>query len=127
MVDIAYKNSERLVRLINDILDIERIESGTMVFQFKRVELAPLLEQAIEANRPYGDQFQVTFALAEVPPDLSIYADADRIIQVITNLLSNAAKFSPPHSQVEIRVCRVADGIKIAVCDHGTGISESFR
>ncbi len=127
MIDIAYKNSERLVRLINDILDIEKIESGKMVFQFRPFELVPLLEQAIEANRAYGEQYQIAFVLTAESRDLKINADADRIMQVLTNLLSNAAKFSPPHSQVEIGVARKGGNIQVAVRDHGSGIPEEFR
>ncbi|HZQ10675.1 MAG TPA: PAS domain S-box protein [Anaerolineae bacterium] len=127
MIDIAYKNSERLVRLINDILDIEKIESGKMVFNFKPIELMPLIDQAIEANRAYGAQYQVSFVITESVPGIRINADADRITQVLTNLLSNAAKFSPPGSEVEISVRRVAHGVHVAVHDHGNGIPDEFK
>lgn len=127
MIDIAYKNSERLVRLINDILDIEKIESGKMVFNFKPIELMPLIDQAIEANRAFGAQYQVSFVITESVPGIRINADADRLTQVMTNLLSNAAKFSPPGSQVEISVRRVGQGVRVAVRDHGSGIPEEFK
>lgn len=127
MIDIAYKNSERLVRLINDILDIEKIESGKMELRFKPIELVPLIEQAVEANRSYGEQYQVSFVIAKAPPNLRINADADRMTQVLTNLLSNAAKFSPPHSEVEIRVRHNGKQLHVEVCDHGAGIPEEFK
>lgn len=127
MIDIAYKNSERLVRLINDILDIEKIESGKMVFQFKPTELLPLLEHAIDANRAYGEQYQIAFVIAGAPNDAKVNVDADRMIQVLTNLLSNAAKFSPPHSTVEISARRVGRDIRVAVHDQGTGIPLEFQ
>lgn len=127
MIEIAHKNSERLVRLINDILDIEKIESGKMVFQYKPVELLPLLEQSVEANRGYGEQYEVSFVITEAPSDLKINADADSITQVLTNLLSNAAKFSPPGSQVEISAKRVGTQVRVAVRDHGNGIPDGFQ
>lgn len=127
MIDIAHKNSERLVRLINDILDIEKIESGKMTFQLKAVELLPLLEQCVEANRGYAEQYQVEFVITESPTDLKINADPDRIMQVLTNLLSNAAKFSPPGSRVEISARRTGAQVCVAVRDHGNGIPDEFK
>lgn len=127
MVDIAYKNSERLVRLINDILDVEKIESGKMVFQLKPLELVPLIEQTMEANRGYGEQYRVTFVLTEVVPGVMVNVDSDRMTQVLTNLLSNAAKFSPPQSRVEIGVHRVGTRVRVSVRDHGSGIPEEFK
>lgn len=127
MIDIAYKNSERLVRLINDILDIEKIESGKMVFHIKPLELMPLVAQAIEANRAYAEQYQVSFVVTAALPGAKIAGDADRMMQVLTNLLSNAAKFSPPGEPVEISVRRVARGIHVGVRDFGPGIPPAFQ
>ncbi len=127
MIDIAYKNSERLVRLINDILDIEKIESGKMPFRFKPIALEGVIEQAIQDNHAYGEQYHVSFQLVESLPGVKVNGDWDRLLQVMTNLLSNAAKFSPPHSQVEIKMERVPSGIRVAVSDHGPGIPEEFQ
>lgn len=127
MIDIAYKNSERLVRLINDILDIEKIESGKMVFQFKPLELAPLIEASVEANRAYGAQYNVGFIIRALPRDILVNADADRLTQVLTNLLSNAVKFSPSGGRVEIEVTRHAALVRVAVHDDGPGIPEEFK
>jgi len=127
MVDIAYKNSERLVRLINDILDIEKIASGKMVFELKPVELMPLIEQAVEANRAYAAEFGVTLMLEQRLPDVVINTDTDRLTQVLTNLLSNAAKFSPCDDTVTITVARQERAIRVAITDHGPGIAEAFR
>ena len=127
MLDIAYKNSERLVRLINDILDIEKIESGKMIFNVEPMELMPLLEQAIEANRTYGEQLGVRFALEESLPGVSVRADGDRLTQDVTNLLSNAAKFSPRGETVSVSVARRGDAIRVAVRDRGPGIPLAFR
>jgi PAS domain S-box-containing protein len=127
MVDIAYKNSERLIRLINDILDIEKIESGKMAFCFQPVELAPLLQSTIEANRAYGQQFDVAFDLEIAAADTWVYADSDRLVQALTNLLSNAAKFSRPGSRVLVTLARRGEQIRIAIRDRGQGIPDAFR
>jgi PAS domain S-box-containing protein len=135
MLQIAYKNSERLVRLINDILDIEKIESGKMTLQLRPVELWPLVEQAVEANRAYGRQFGIVFDLSNrlQPGAARVNVDPDRLLQALTNLLSNAAKFSPIGGGVAVAVARPPAGegaegaIRIAIADQGPGIPESFR
>lgn len=127
MLDIAYKNSERLVRLINDILDVEKIESGRMEFQLKPLKLQTVLEQAIEANRGYAEQYGVSYELVETLSDVVVNVDNDRLNQVITNLLSNAAKFSPPGGKIILNLTEQANGVRVSVSDSGPGIPEEFR
>lgn len=127
MIDIAYKNSERLVRLINDILDIEKIEAGKLAFNLKPVELTLLVEQALEANRGYAEQFGVSVELAQAAPGAMVMADADRLMQVLANLLSNAAKFSPANGVVTVDVTRHGHSLRVAVTDQGAGIPEAFQ
>lgn len=127
MVDIAYKNSERLVRLINDILDIEKIEAGKMDFRMEAHNLSALISSAIDANTAFADQYEVELELTEVVPQDRIYGDADRLQQVFANLFSNAVKFSPKGSRVEISVSRISAGFKVAVRDRGHGIDDEFR
>ena len=127
LLDIAHKNSERLVRLINDILDIEKIESGKMTFNLQPLELMPLLEQAIAANQAYGEQYKVKFILENTLVGVKVNADGDCLMQVLTNLLSNAAKFSPPDDTVVISVARHDRAIQVAITDRGSGIPEEFR
>jgi signal transduction histidine kinase len=127
LVEIAYKNSERLIRLINDILDIEKIRSDRMVFDNKAIDLIPIIKQAIRLNSAYGDQFGVEFQLINSIAEGIVFADGDRLMQVLTNLLSNAAKFSPRNSTVDISVSRQRHALKISVTDHGPGISKAFR
>jgi PAS domain S-box-containing protein len=127
MIEIAHKNSERLVRLINDMLDIEKIEAGKMEFKIRPLELIPLIEQTIQASRAYGEEFGVEFAVEHALPGVKVCADGDRLIQVVTNLLSNAAKFSPRGDTVEVSVSRHDGAIRVAVADHGPGIAEEFR
>ena len=127
LIDIAYKNSERLVRLINDILDIEKIESGIMTLDLKPHALMPLIEQAVEANRAYGEAYGVTFKITETMPDVHVQVDQDRLLQVMANLLSNAAKFSPANGLVKIAVTPGKLGIRVMVIDQGTGVPDAFR
>lgn len=127
LISIAFKNSERLVRLINDILDIEQIESGKMVFNLHPVEITPLLEHALESIRPYGEELGVRFRMERVEADAMICVDDDRLMQVIINLLANAAKFSPDGGSVDVTVSRLDGRVRVAVTDSGPGIPESFR
>lgn len=135
LVEIAFKNSERLVMLINDILDIEKIESGKMHFDIHPVELMALLQQAIEANRAYAAQFEVDLLLEPTLPSttgiplgvVQVNVDPNRLMQVMNNLLSNAAKFSPPGQTVRVWAEHVQEGIRVCVQDRGPGIPEEFR
>ena len=127
LVNIANKNTERLLLLINDILDIEKIESGKMVFHYKVLDLQQFLEMAVQANQAYGEQFAVEFKIAHCPDKVAIYADEDRLLQVMNNLLSNAAKFSPTASVVEISAAKRANKVRIAVTDNGKGIPQTFQ
>lgn len=127
LVGIANKNTERLLLLINDILDIEKIESGKMVFHYKLLDLLQFLEMAMQSNQAYGEQFGVTFAISQCPENVSIYADEDRLLQVMNNLLSNAAKFSPTGGTVEISAVKRAHKVRISITDSGKGIPQSFQ
>ncbi len=126
LVDIAHKNSERLIRLVNDILDIDRVDSGRMHFDLRVEALGPLLAHAVETNHAYAEKYQVRFVL-EPGAEARSPVDASRFTQVIANLLSNAAKFSPPGSEVRIGAT-VADGrVRVRVTDQGPGIRPDFR
>ena len=127
LIRIAHSNSQRLVRLINDILDIEKIESGKTKFELKWLKLGPILEQSVQANRAYADEHRITFRLDPVPEDATIVADEDRLLQVMDNLLSNAAKFSPQGESVIISAVPAGERWRISVSDRGAGIPESFR
>ncbi len=127
LVEIAAKNSERLGRLINDILDIEKMESGRVGFRFAPVELGPLVEQAVESNRAYAETYGVELRTAGALPEARVWADADRLLQVMANLLSNAAKFSPPGEVVEVGVERLEGSLRVEVTDHGKGIPPELR
>jgi signal transduction histidine kinase/PAS domain-containing protein/ActR/RegA family two-component response regulator len=126
MVRIAYQNSQRLIRLINDILDVEKIESGRMTFDIKREPLRPLIRRAMSETESFAAGFNVTLTL--VPGDEALaWVDPDRFLQVVTNLLSNAAKFSPSGGTVEVRLGRYGGRVRVSVADKGPGIPEEFR
>ena len=127
LLDIANKNCDRLVRLINDILDVEKIESGSMRFDAVVQPLLALLEQAVAATNAYADQFQVSFDLRSDAGEIYAAVDADRLLQVLVNLLSNASKFAPSGDVVEVRLRRLAGVARVSVTDHGVGIPAAFR
>lgn len=126
-VEIALANSARLVRLINDILDIEKMQSGRMDFRARCIELSELTDQAVRANRGIAAEHGGALVLASPVPPGEVFVDPDRFAQVLANLISNAAKFSPPSVPVELRVTSDGDWFRIAVEDRGPGIPESFR
>ena len=127
MIGIAAHNSDRLVRLINDILDMEKIESGKLVMNLEQIDLVPLVEAAIEDNRGYAQQFKVDFQFVSHPPHARVRGDADRLTQVVTNLLSNAVKFSPGEGKVWVEIAQIGDRIRVAVSDQGPGVSQEFQ
>lgn len=120
LLRIALSNSDRLVRLINDILDLERIQSGRAPLSFRAVRLADVVRQAIDGMAPVADAAGVR--LIHDATRVEIAGDADRLLQVLTNLLSNAIKFSPADSTVSVMMQRGEDGVIVSVIDQGRGI-----
>jgi PAS domain S-box-containing protein len=127
LVTIARNNAERLVRLINDILDIEKLEFGSMRFNNEPLDLNALAAEAIEANRGYADSFDVRVELTQAEQPAMVLADRDRVAQVLANLLSNAIKFSPKGGRVELTVTAGHPRHGISVRDFGPGIPAEFR
>jgi PAS domain S-box-containing protein len=127
MVRIAYQNSERLVRIINDILDIGKIDAGALDLRMVSAPLLDLVRQSVEANSGYAEKHQIRFVLDSAPAGGCVLADADRLMQVLGNLLSNAAKFSQPGADVLIRVRGDVTSMRVEVEDSGPGIPEKFR
>jgi PAS domain S-box-containing protein len=120
LLRIALTNSDRLVRLINDILDLERIQSGKEPLAFRPVQLAEIVRQAIDGMAPVADAAGVQ--LIHDTTQVEIAADPDRLLQVLTNLLSNAVKFSPPNSTISVMLRPGLNGVTLSVIDHGRGI-----
>ena len=122
LLRIASTNSDRLVRLINDILDLERIQSGREPLAFRPVKLAEIVHQAIDGMAPVAEAAGVQ--LIHDTTKVEIAADPDRLIQVLTNLLSNAVKFSPPSSTISVMLRPGVNGVTLSVIDQGRGIPE---
>ncbi|MFH1602328.1 MAG: PAS domain-containing sensor histidine kinase, partial [Pseudomonadota bacterium] len=127
LLRVARDNSHRLVRLINDILDVEKLASDTLQIGIEPVDLDALLRSAIEANRGFADQFGVTLTLAHCEEPTWVSANYDKVMQVMANLLSNAVKFSPRGASVQVRVERIRDIARVSVIDSGPGIPEDFK
>jgi len=127
LLTIAHKNCQRQVRLVNDILDIEKMESGQVVFKLARIELRPLVEQAIEANRAFAEAYGVRIRLEDTGISDDVRADPDRLAQVVTNLLSNAVKFSPADNEVVVAIEKRTDVVSLTVRDSGPGIPAHFK
>jgi signal transduction histidine kinase len=115
------------VRLINDMLDIDKIESGKVIFNFRPTDIVPLLQLTLEANQTYAEQFGVRFRFEDEIGQATVNVDSDRFMQVVTNLLSNAVKFSPAESEVKLNVSRIGSNVRIKVTDQGRGIPEKYR
>jgi PAS domain S-box-containing protein len=124
---IARMNSERLLRLVNDILDLEKVQSGMMVFDMQPIDVRALIEEEIAANRSFAEPYGVTVRLDPHAGRASVLADPDRLAQVVSNLLSNAVRFSPSGAEVVVGVERRPGVVRICVRDHGPGIPEAFR
>ena len=102
--NFAINNTERLLLIINDILDIEKIESGKLAYKFKIIKLMPLIEQAISANTGYAMHYGVRLQITDRMDDAYVSADPDRLMQVLNNVTSNAIKFSSEGGRVELGV-----------------------
>ena len=120
LLRIAVTNSDRLVRLINDILDLERIQSGKEPITFRPLQLSDVVRQAIDGMQPVADAAGVQLLHDTTQAEIS--GDPDRLLQVLTNLLSNAVKFSTNGSTVSVMMRPGAAGVTLSVIDHGRGI-----
>ena len=124
---VAERNGQRLLDLINDLLDIEKIESGKLSMAPEVLAIDDLVREAMVLNKAFGERFKVGFELGSGLPGCQVTADRKRLLQVMTNLLSNAAKFSPEGGAVEIALRDHGANVRVAVQDRGPGIPESFR
>jgi PAS domain S-box-containing protein len=127
LLTIAYANSQRLIRLVNDILTMEKIESGKVAFVLKRIEVQSLVKRAIEANQAFAEPYGVRMRLDPSSTAGEIRADSDWVFQIVTNLLSNAIKFSPSGEEVVVAIAEHGGMIRITVRDHGRGIPNDFK
>ncbi|NOQ17100.1 MAG: response regulator [Methyloprofundus sp.] len=127
MIELAHNNTERLINLVNDILDVEKIQAGKIELKLENVNLTDLVKQCIASNESYAASCQVSLHLADNLPDFQVFADNQRLQQVMANLISNAAKFSPENGRVAIDIKKHGQQIRVSVSDHGVGIPEEYR
>jgi CheY-like chemotaxis protein len=109
------------------VLDIEKIESGRLTLVPEPMPLDALLNESVRLNQGYADRFRANLALHGAVPGVVVRADRKRLMQVMTNLLSNAAKFSPPNTAVDVDVSLRENAVRVEVSDRGPGIPEAFR
>jgi len=126
LISVTQRNIDRLSVLINDLLDFEKLESGTLEFSLQPVNVYDLISDTIVVNQHYATKTNVRFE-AEDFIDALVNVDADRIHQVMSNLLSNAAKYSPENGVVKVGAIRKNNLIQLYVSDDGPGIPEEFR
>ncbi len=123
LLEISHRNADRLVLIINDILDLEKITTGRMDFNLSTVKLGELVGEAISASAMAVKGFGQRLETANIKPDLRITTDPNRVIQVLTNLISNASKFSGPNGVIEVKCEDLgAAGVRVSVRDEGVGI-----
>ena len=124
----AQEESDRLVRLINDLLDIEKMEAGKFVLDFSEVKVSALLNSAATSSAQLAEAKQITIELSATDADGSITVDRDRILQVFVNLLSNAIKYSPENGKIIVAAENLNNKrIKFSITDQGRGIPEELR
>lgn len=127
LAEVAKRNGERLSRLIDDILDLTKLEGNKMVLQLRPAGLDALLEEAVAANRAYAERAGVSLALEPMPASPLVRVDADRFLQVMANLLSNAIKHSAAGDAVTVSLECAPTALRVKVRDRGPGIDPRFR
>lgn len=127
VIGMAAKNGHRLANLIDDLLDLQKIEAGEIAFHFKPLEANNLVNEAIESTAGYADKLGIHVTKVPCEEDCRFIGDHSRLIQVMNNLLSNALKFSEEGSTVTVRVENHDTRIRISVQDEGIGIPEGAK
>ncbi|NLF82683.1 MAG: PAS domain-containing protein, partial [Candidatus Gastranaerophilales bacterium] len=128
LLTISHNNAIRLGSLINDILDISKISQGKVEFRFEKLSLAEVIEETINQSAAYAKNLNVTLKIKNpINKDIFINSDKNRLIQVLTNLISNAAKFSYENGDVDVYVEEKEDFAIVNVQDYGVGIPEDCK
>ena len=124
-IDGAEKNTKRLINLINDLLDIEKMEAGKMEMKFSHCVLQEIFDEAADSVREFAHNAKVEIDVQETP--LTMQADQERLVRVLINLLGNAVKFSPPDSTIKLTGESKDDFLEVRVTDQGRGIPADFK
>jgi signal transduction histidine kinase len=121
---IARMEAERLIRLINDILDVRKIEAGKLELNFEKLSPGEIINSTVQSMKGLAAKSNIELVV-EIKTEEAIMCDRDRIVQVLTNLISNAIKFSPTNSQIILRAEKGApDFVRLSVTDNGPGIAQ---
>lgn len=126
MLNIAEQNTQRLLFLINDLLDIEKLENNSIVLHPTWIKIKEVIEVCISENQSFANEYNTSINITHCD-DIELYADEDRLKQIITNLLSNACKYSPPDKPVEVSVRQQNQEVILSVTDYGPGIPNAFK
>ncbi len=124
-VGLAQKNSDRLLNLITEILDLQSVETNVMQFDIARIDILDAIRDAVTEIEPYSQRLSVDFDVSLPSEPIYVKADRKRLIQVFSNIASNASKFSPPGSTVRIRVDTDGDRVAVKFIDQGIGLTEA--
>ena len=127
LVNVAHRNAQKLNLMVNDLLDLSKAESGQMQLELKAIDIVELVRDSIKVNEPYAAKYGIQFRLHDRLERAHVIADTMRLEQVLTNLLSNAAKFSPAGKVVDVIVERCDVNIRVAVRDRGPGIPQEMQ
>ena len=127
LIQICSDSSARLVRLINGILNIAKAESAGVAYDARPHPIAAVIKSAADGNRVYAEQFRVKLTIDDRAPGIQITGDADRVMQIMTNLLANAIRYSPAGEAVKITILREGELVRIKVTNHGRPISKEFE
>ena len=127
MVDVARRNAGRLAKLVDDVIDAARLDAGSIRFDTERFRMGALAEEAVVLNGEYARAHGVALRLEDESGGAEVEADRGRLEQVLANLVSNAAKFSPRESVVRVRLTRAEGAVRVEVIDRGRGIPDEFR
>lgn len=127
MLRIAHQNTDRLGRLVNDLLDLQKVEAGRMTFDLRVQDLTAAVALAFQATEPFAAARGVRLRMEPPASPLLARVDTDRLQQVVMNFLSNAIKFSPAEGTVALRLLEEEGWGWLEVEDHGPGIPEAFR
>ena len=126
-IEVSYRNAGRLTALVNDILDVRKIEAGQMTFDFANLDLCSLAADVVASNQPFADKHGVRFTIDDRLGHAWVNIDAHRIEQALANLLSNAAKFAPKGSDVVLSIAREGGRVRVSVRDSGPGIPADMQ
>jgi PAS domain S-box-containing protein len=127
LLEIANANCDRLLQLINDILDFERLAVGGVKLNFQVIDLNPLIAYTMSINQMYSERYGVALIFVPLESDVQVNVDTNRLIQVVTNLISNAVKFSNQGAKVKVSLRRQKNSVRISVTNKGIGIPDSFK